>query len=435
MDRPGRRDRHQRHPGRPVRASTGQAPTTSGATSSTGSSWPPGCRSSSPCWPRPSRSSSGSSSAPRRSCSAAGSGRTVTASVNLAVAFPGLLLALFFAVIFGVGAKGAVLAIGLAGAPTFARLTQTLVAGVAARDYVAAARIVGVGRVRILLRHVLPNISRAAGRQRHDRRRGSAAGLRRALLPRAGCPGAALRLGPPPLRRHRRDLRQPRGRPRAGDRRPRRRSGVQPLRGVRRQGPRHRQSSGASARSPRRPPRPRRRRRQRPPTRRTTRPTWCSTSATCHVTFPGPLGPIRPVRGVSFSVRRGEAVGVVGESGSGKSLTALAVSRLVSGSRPRGRHPARAARQRPAGPERTGAAPTARHLPRDGLPGPDDLVQPDPPHRRPARRGRRVTTTASTARPPWPEPSTGCRPCGSPIPSGAPTSTPTSSPEACASGR
>jgi peptide/nickel transport system permease protein len=47
------------------------------------------------------------------------------------------------------------------------------------------------------------------------------------------------------------------------------------------------------------------------------------------VTFPGPTGPIRPVRGVSFAVRRGEAVGVVGESGSGKSLTALAVSRLV----------------------------------------------------------------------------------------------------------
>jgi peptide/nickel transport system permease protein len=47
------------------------------------------------------------------------------------------------------------------------------------------------------------------------------------------------------------------------------------------------------------------------------------------VTFPGPNGPIRPVRGISFAVRRGEAVGVVGESGSGKSLTALAISRLV----------------------------------------------------------------------------------------------------------
>jgi peptide/nickel transport system permease protein len=38
---------------------------------------------------------------------------------------------------------------------------------------------------------------------------------------------------------------------------------------------------------------------------------------------------VLPVRGVSFTLHRGEAVGVVGESGSGKSLTALAVSRLL----------------------------------------------------------------------------------------------------------
>ena len=86
-------------------------------------------------------------------------GRLVSAGVNIAVAFPGILLALFFAVVFGVGATGAVLAIGLAGAPAFARLVQTLVAGVAARDYVAAARVAGVGRLRILVRHVLPNIA------------------------------------------------------------------------------------------------------------------------------------------------------------------------------------------------------------------------------------------------------------------------------------
>jgi len=47
------------------------------------------------------------------------------------------------------------------------------------------------------------------------------------------------------------------------------------------------------------------------------------------VTFPGPAGPVRPVRGVSFQVGRGEAVGIVGESGSGKSLTALAITRLL----------------------------------------------------------------------------------------------------------
>ena len=42
--------------------------------------------------------------------------------------------------------------------PSFARLCQTLVAGVASRDFVAAARIGGVGRFRVLTRHILPNI-------------------------------------------------------------------------------------------------------------------------------------------------------------------------------------------------------------------------------------------------------------------------------------
>ncbi|GAA1574096.1 hypothetical protein GCM10009789_29470 [Kribbella sancticallisti] len=44
------------------------------------------------------------------------------------------------------------------------------------------------------------------------------------------------------------------------------------------------------------------------------------------VTFPGP---ITPVRGISFTISKGEIVGVVGESGSGKSLTALAVAQLI----------------------------------------------------------------------------------------------------------
>src|SRR3954464_15222374 len=87
------------------------------------------------------------------------SGRLVNAGINIAVAFPGILLALFFAVIFGVGATGAVLAVGFAGAPAFGRLVQTMVASVSSRDFVDAARVAGVGRVRILFRHVLPNIS------------------------------------------------------------------------------------------------------------------------------------------------------------------------------------------------------------------------------------------------------------------------------------
>src|SRR6185369_14598088 len=72
--------------------------------------------------------------------------------------FPGLLLALFFAVIFGVGSTGGLFAIGFAIAPAFARLTQTLVAKIAGQDFISAARIARVSRPRLLVRHVLPNI-------------------------------------------------------------------------------------------------------------------------------------------------------------------------------------------------------------------------------------------------------------------------------------
>ncbi|GGH45209.1 dipeptide/oligopeptide/nickel ABC transporter permease/ATP-binding protein [Microbacterium album] len=86
-------------------------------------------------------------------------GRVVVTAVNIAVAFPGILLALFLATVLGVGEYAAMWAIGLAGAPSFARFCQTLIAGVMDRDYIAAARIAGLGRFRILLRHVLPNIA------------------------------------------------------------------------------------------------------------------------------------------------------------------------------------------------------------------------------------------------------------------------------------
>ncbi|MEJ7648016.1 MAG: dipeptide/oligopeptide/nickel ABC transporter permease/ATP-binding protein [Nakamurella sp.] len=51
------------------------------------------------------------------------------------------------------------LALGLAGAPSFARLTHTLASGIAGRDFISAARVLGIGRFRVLARHVLPNIA------------------------------------------------------------------------------------------------------------------------------------------------------------------------------------------------------------------------------------------------------------------------------------
>ena len=47
------------------------------------------------------------------------------------------------------------------------------------------------------------------------------------------------------------------------------------------------------------------------------------------VQFPSPAGPLRAVDGVSFTLARGQTLGLVGESGSGKTMTGYALLRLV----------------------------------------------------------------------------------------------------------
>lgn len=75
------------------------------------------------------------------------------------LAFPALVLALAFVAALGPGLNNAIVAIGIVNVPTYARLTRGQVLSAKEREYVEAAKTIGASDFRIILRHLLPNIS------------------------------------------------------------------------------------------------------------------------------------------------------------------------------------------------------------------------------------------------------------------------------------
>ena len=78
---------------------------------------------------------------------------------DVMLAFPALLLAIMLSAVFGASTLMAMIAIGLASVPQFARVTRSGAWQVMGRDYVLAARIAGRRPAAIAVRHVLPNIA------------------------------------------------------------------------------------------------------------------------------------------------------------------------------------------------------------------------------------------------------------------------------------
>jgi peptide/nickel transport system permease protein len=74
------------------------------------------------------------------------------------LSFPFLILAIGLVTILGPSLTNATVAIGMAATPTYVRLTRGLVLSTAQEDYVQSARALGGGDVRMMLRHILPNI-------------------------------------------------------------------------------------------------------------------------------------------------------------------------------------------------------------------------------------------------------------------------------------
>ena len=77
--------------------------------------------------------------------------------LDVVLAFPFLLLAIAIVAVLGPGLVNAMMAIAIINIPAFARVIRSSVMSVKEEEYVAAARSVGVGPLRILFLHVLPN--------------------------------------------------------------------------------------------------------------------------------------------------------------------------------------------------------------------------------------------------------------------------------------
>src|SRR5690606_38261191 len=77
---------------------------------------------------------------------------------DVMLAFPFLLMAIAVTAALGPSLWNLIIALGVATFPSYTRLVRGSVLAIEAEQFVDAARAIGVGKVRIMLRHILPNL-------------------------------------------------------------------------------------------------------------------------------------------------------------------------------------------------------------------------------------------------------------------------------------
>jgi peptide/nickel transport system permease protein len=78
--------------------------------------------------------------------------------MNAFLSFPGILIAIAFVAFLGPGIFNLIFALSIGGWVGYARLVRAQVLAVREREFVEAARALGASDVRIIVRHILPNI-------------------------------------------------------------------------------------------------------------------------------------------------------------------------------------------------------------------------------------------------------------------------------------
>jgi peptide/nickel transport system permease protein len=269
--------------------------------------------------------------------------------VDTMLSFPAILIAIFISAILGVGLTTAPIAVGVAVSFSLARVTSTLGMSIAARDHVSAARVTGVRWPRLILRHILPNIAETLvlaasvgvalavvtiaavsflgfGVQppRFDWGTLLSDGVGAIYLQPAATLGPAVALALTamafgftgeaaaralnPLLWAGRNEKSARS-----SRRARRSLATSPQSAI--------QPKGLTRRS---------HDRSAPPAVQAPTDDEAAIEVTdMVVSFPNGAAQVDVVKGVSFSIRPGEVMGIVGESGSGKTMTSMAIAQLI----------------------------------------------------------------------------------------------------------
>ena len=112
--------------------------------------------SSAPCWRSP------------RPGAAAGSTTPSARLLDILFAFPGILIAIMAAAVFGPGLKTAVIALSIAYTPYIARVLRGAALRERAQPYISALEVQGLAAIAICVRHLVPNIIGRCRRPGHD---------------------------------------------------------------------------------------------------------------------------------------------------------------------------------------------------------------------------------------------------------------------------
>lgn len=78
--------------------------------------------------------------------------------IDILMVFPSLLMAIAIVAVLGVSLVNAMIAVAISAVPSFVRVVRGAVLSIREMEYVEAARALGISNVKVIFKHILPNV-------------------------------------------------------------------------------------------------------------------------------------------------------------------------------------------------------------------------------------------------------------------------------------